>query len=307
MSSKHKRKAIPSDTEAEVLHLSRRRCCLCFGFFNRFDVKRGQIAHLDQDPANKNLDNLTFLCLEHHDEYDTTTSQSKGIKLKEVLIYRASLYAAVHDYLDPREHGEAAQATVEEAPLASTGELEYYLATSDSMQSAGLLVLARIRAGNKALVDGFSAANEVAKEEIRLGLASPASQRRYHSRLATALSSFARTLTREAEELAVTTTRMLDTLSRAAAVASDIEIAESSMFEQKIQELHSFREALSSTGEGAAKTREAVLALPRGTTEFNKGRRLAVVAFDSFAQMAQKELTEIDRHEGHLLAARELL
>jgi len=307
VASKHKRRSIPSDTEAGVLHLSRRRCCLCFGLFNRFDVKKGQIAHLDHDPANKALDNLAFLCLEHHDEYDTTTSQSKGIKLKEVLIHRASLYAAVHEYLDPREHGGAAQAAAEEPPLASTGELEYYLATSDSLQSAGLLVLARIRAGNKALVDGLSAADAAAMEEIHRGLASPAGQRRYHSRLAMTLSSFARTLAREAEELAVTTTRMLDTLSRAAAVASDIEIAEPAMFEQKIQELDDFREALSSSRKGAAETREAVLALPRGTTEFNKGRRLAVAAFETFAQMVQRELTEIDRHEGHLLTAKELL
>jgi hypothetical protein len=301
------RRSISSGTEAEVLHLSRRRCCLCFGLFNKLDIKRGQIAHLDHDPANNAIENLAFLCLEHHDEYDTTTSQSKGIKLKEVLIHRESLYAAVRQYLDPREHSGSVQVSAEEPPLASTGELEYYLATSNSLQSAGLLVLARIRAGNKALVDDLSTANAAAMEEVRRGLASLSGRRRYHSKLGAAFSSFARTLTREAEELAVTTARMLDTLSRAAAVASDIEIAEPAMFEQKIQELHSFREALSATGEGATKTRGMVLSLPRGTTEFNKGRRLAIAAFEMFAETVQRELTEIDRYEAHLLTAKELL
>jgi len=58
-------------------------------------VKKGQIAHLDRDPQNNRLDNLAFLCLEHHDQYDTRTSQSKGWTIAEVEQYRALLYSKV--------------------------------------------------------------------------------------------------------------------------------------------------------------------------------------------------------------------
>jgi hypothetical protein len=81
--------------EAEVLLKSGRRCCICFGLNADMECKRGQIAHLDQNPQNDNVDNLAFLCLQHHDEYDTRTSQSKGWTVREAKEYRAMLYAAI--------------------------------------------------------------------------------------------------------------------------------------------------------------------------------------------------------------------
>lgn len=47
-------------------------------------ISRGQIAHLDQNNENFDEDNLVFLCLEHHDEYDSKTRTSKGLRLEEV-------------------------------------------------------------------------------------------------------------------------------------------------------------------------------------------------------------------------------
>jgi hypothetical protein len=58
-------------------------------------MKRGQLAHLDGNPSNTALDNLAYLCLPHHDEYDSTTSQSKGLTINEVKLYRTRLYEAV--------------------------------------------------------------------------------------------------------------------------------------------------------------------------------------------------------------------
>src|SRR5262245_49996186 len=80
----NKRKHIPQDDETSVLVRSGRRCCLCFGLFQDATTKRGQIAHLDQNPANSTLDNLAFLCFAHHDEYDSRTAQSKGLTNAEV-------------------------------------------------------------------------------------------------------------------------------------------------------------------------------------------------------------------------------
>jgi hypothetical protein len=79
--------------ERAVLVKSRRRCCLCFWLEGIDEVQRGQIAHLDNDAANNKLDNLCFLCnKEHHDDYDTKRSQSKGLTKSEVKQYRRELY-----------------------------------------------------------------------------------------------------------------------------------------------------------------------------------------------------------------------
>lgn len=79
-------------TETEVMVKSRRRCCLCFGIDNNLEEKQGQIAHLDKNKNNNNFDNLAFLCLKHHDKFDSTTSQSKNYTKNEVKIYRNQLY-----------------------------------------------------------------------------------------------------------------------------------------------------------------------------------------------------------------------
>ena len=64
---------------------------MCFGLDRDDAVKRGQIAHLDGDRNNNSIENLAFLCFVHHDEYDSRTSQSKGLKKKEIERYREEL------------------------------------------------------------------------------------------------------------------------------------------------------------------------------------------------------------------------
>lgn len=87
------RSSLPKQVETKVLRLSKRRCCLCFGLNSDLDQKKGQIAHLDKNPSNNSLNNLAFLCLEHHDSYDSKTSQSKNFTMPEVKQYRAELIA----------------------------------------------------------------------------------------------------------------------------------------------------------------------------------------------------------------------
>lgn len=89
------REGLTKGTEAEVLLKSGRRCCLCYGLHLDFDVKRGQIAHVNRDSSNSQMDNLAFLCLEHHDLYDSRTSQSKGFSETELRQYRNMLYEYV--------------------------------------------------------------------------------------------------------------------------------------------------------------------------------------------------------------------
>jgi hypothetical protein len=86
-----KRTNVSASTQAEVLVECRRRCCVCFGLNRDESEKRGQIAHLDGDHSNNAKENLAFLCFDHHDQYDSQTSQSKGFQRKEVETYRAEL------------------------------------------------------------------------------------------------------------------------------------------------------------------------------------------------------------------------
>lgn len=89
------RKAIPDRTMTEVLVRSRRRCCLCYGLYRDFDIKSGQIAHIDRNNRNPDFDNLVYLCLDHHDQYDSIRSQSKGFTKGELKYYRDELYAKI--------------------------------------------------------------------------------------------------------------------------------------------------------------------------------------------------------------------
>lgn len=97
MAERGRRRAVPAAVEAEVLTTSRRRCCICYGLHRDASLKKGQVAHLDHNPSNSELDNLAFLCQDHHDEYDSTHSQTKGMTMQEVKAYRQELSAAIRD------------------------------------------------------------------------------------------------------------------------------------------------------------------------------------------------------------------
>lgn len=101
------RRSIPKATKTAVLLKSRRRCCICFGLNRDLGLKPGQIAHLNQRNDDPNEDNLAYLCLEHHDEYDSRTSQRKGLVEAEVRAYRDELYARLAEVLSlPVHFGE---------------------------------------------------------------------------------------------------------------------------------------------------------------------------------------------------------
>lgn len=88
-----RRKKTPRVVEADVLTRSRRRCALCVGLDGDFRKKIGQIDHLDSNPANSALDNLVFLCLEHHAQKSSKSAQSKGFTVLEIKEYRDRLYS----------------------------------------------------------------------------------------------------------------------------------------------------------------------------------------------------------------------
>jgi hypothetical protein len=94
-----RRSKLPRKTEKEALVRSRRRCCLCVFINGDLSVKQIQIAHIDHNRDNNNLDNLVILCLNHHDEFDSQRSQSKGITASEIKHYRYELDKLIHERL----------------------------------------------------------------------------------------------------------------------------------------------------------------------------------------------------------------
>ena len=92
---KPSRKAVPPANETAVLTKSARRCLLCFHLDGILTEKAGQIAHLDQDPSNGSEDNLAWMCMPHHSQYDSKTSQHKNYTLPEVKVLRSKIYEAI--------------------------------------------------------------------------------------------------------------------------------------------------------------------------------------------------------------------
>lgn len=109
--------------EKDVLVAARRQCCLCVFLLKRYEPRKGQIAHLDHDRNNSTFKNLVFLCLEHHDDYDSQTSQSKGLLLEEVREYRDRLYAQNRDARTIAKHATASE-NAELKPLPDASQYE---------------------------------------------------------------------------------------------------------------------------------------------------------------------------------------
>lgn len=115
------RTSLPKPVETEVLSQSKRRCCICFVLDRILEETKGQIAHLDKNPSNNSVDNLAFLCLEHHDDYDSKTSQSKNFTIGEVKLYRAKLL----QHFGSADEGIAVREAQEEPPRGESQGTPY--------------------------------------------------------------------------------------------------------------------------------------------------------------------------------------
>jgi hypothetical protein len=157
------RKKTSSATEADVLTRSRRRCCICFGLHRDVEVKAGQIVHLDGDRSNNAADNLAFLCLMHHDQYDSTTSQSKNLTIKEVKTYKAELYGQVLPVVEAqmaRTHGVSISAP-------DAGSLSFDVHRRKELKTIVMEVMSEMRGPLRSV---YSLAH-------RLAIATPAAER----------------------------------------------------------------------------------------------------------------------------------
>lgn len=115
---------LPASIETEILILSHRRCCLCFYLSKICDVQKGQIAHLNGNPSDNRLENLVWLCLNHHDEFDSKTSQSKGLTQGEVREWRDRLYKEIVDFVPSPTNFRVSNKSYSEIIQGNTSDLE---------------------------------------------------------------------------------------------------------------------------------------------------------------------------------------
>jgi hypothetical protein len=114
------RKSANEAVETEILYASRRRCALCFGIYGDLTPKRGQLAHVDRDSSKSEFDDFGYLCLPHHDEYDSQTSQSKRFTPSELRRHRNALYEYVRSG-QPLAEVSSAKRTEDKPFLALVG------------------------------------------------------------------------------------------------------------------------------------------------------------------------------------------
>lgn len=97
-SSEGHRVKIPDRTATAVLTACKRRCCICFAIDGVVSpTLDGQLAHLDRKRNNNNQDNIAYLCLRHHNQYDSTPSTTTGLRTSEVKQYRSELHHFLKD------------------------------------------------------------------------------------------------------------------------------------------------------------------------------------------------------------------
>jgi hypothetical protein len=138
MADKNRRVPPTKSIETQVLTASQRKCCLCYYLIGNREQRKGQIAHLNRDPSNSAFENLIWLCLEHHDEFDSRTSQSKGLTAEELEVYRDRLYHELGTQLPsgpPTASAKTETNPLDELPSdlrtvieKANGQLDYLLA-----------------------------------------------------------------------------------------------------------------------------------------------------------------------------------
>jgi hypothetical protein len=86
---KKRRTEIPSELAAQILFLSDRICCVCRR------QKPVQIHHIDEDPSNNALENLSVLCLDCHRETQIRGGFDRKLDAAQIILYRDQWLATV--------------------------------------------------------------------------------------------------------------------------------------------------------------------------------------------------------------------
>lgn len=82
--AKKLRVLIPDDIAAEILFLSDRTCCVC-----NVRGKQVQIHHIDENPANNAIANLSILCFECHDQTMIKGGFGRKLDANQIIKYNS--------------------------------------------------------------------------------------------------------------------------------------------------------------------------------------------------------------------------
>ena len=97
-----KRKKLKINVARKVALTCRRVCAMCWALYGVGSAQRGQIAHADHDPTNDKENNLVWLCVSCHDEYDSTPKQTRRIDQGELKAYKSLTESDVKNGKIPR-------------------------------------------------------------------------------------------------------------------------------------------------------------------------------------------------------------
>jgi hypothetical protein len=87
-----KRLRVNDDLAAEIAFAVDLRCCLCESHGELPPrARNGQIHHLDGDPSNRAVENLVWLCMEHHEDAGKVGKASRRLSPAVIRRYRQSL------------------------------------------------------------------------------------------------------------------------------------------------------------------------------------------------------------------------
>lgn len=133
-----RRTPLPANISAEILLASDRTCCVC-----RVRGKRVQVHHIDDDPSNNAIENLSVLCLTCHDETQLRGGFAKHLTAPVVIKYRNEWLQRVKKRRDDADQfavskmtGEIPSENLEEGEEPSRDSLFTYLDSIPELKKA---------------------------------------------------------------------------------------------------------------------------------------------------------------------------
>jgi hypothetical protein len=294
------RKKIPTEISTLVLVKSRRRCSLCTALNRDYEVKAGQIAHLNRNASDNRPENLAYLCLPHHDQYDSKTSQSKGLTPQELAEFRRALHQWVESNLTWPHVDSALNQHIQKASTSLGVEGDWQVTkdefldtrqtSTDAMQALGLEV--------SILVVDMASWGQIANDASRSE--NIRQMKSAYKKIGEGLAAKSRVLCNRHETLESSFGLMLVIFERLCVLLSDEEITPRTFVQESIDEAENLAEALENLRYTVNECTDVLKGWSRGTTAYNKGKRLMVVSLQDLFRRLDRMLQASRDHRAVL-------
>jgi DNA repair ATPase RecN len=263
-------------------------------------MKAGQVAHLNHNASDNRPENLVFLCLQHHDQYDSRTSQSKGLTPQELVEYRRALHQWVENNLAWPHVDSALNQHMQKASTSLGAEGDWQVTKDefldtrqtsiDAMQALGIEV-------SKLGLDMASwrqIANEASRSENLRQMKSA------YKKIGEGLNAKSKVLCNRHESLESSFALMLVVFERLCVLLSDEEITPSTFVQGSIDEAENLAEELERLRYTVNECTDVLKGWNRGTTAYNKGKRLMVASLQDLLRRLDRMLQASRDHRAIL-------